>query len=67
MAPHNGGILLWFCYGFKMLYLPHFVEERTLTIGIVLDDLAVVLSMCLITNSLVIEGENQYFVMCVHV
>ena len=34
-------------YIFAMfLYILHFVKEKTLSIGIVLDDLAVLLSMC---------------------
>ena len=47
------------------LCLPRLVENRTLSRGIVLDDLAVVLSMCV--NEFRVKDETQYFAMCVHV
>ena len=43
--------------------LPHLVEERTFSIGIVLDALAV----NTFAVSEIIEGKTQYFGMCVHV
>ena len=50
-----------------ILCVPHLVEERTLSVGIVLDAVSAVLSMCLINISeFKVEGA-QYFGIRVHV